>query len=234
MEIKIQEQKTRKKLLQEYNRTVIVCVLKSGGDFTIDYVKRLRNMIERNTTLPYEFICLSDLDIDPTICKSIKLILDHNHNGWWSKIELFRPNLINTKRIMYFDLDNVILSNIDDILAYQYDFIALKPWNKQNRNAGMGCSSIMGWKNDSSYSFIYDQFELENIGEYPKGDQQYISKMLISHNKPFVFYQDITNGIYSYKKNCRNGLPKNARIVGFHGRPRPSGVKEDWLMENWK
>jgi hypothetical protein len=84
------------------NNITIACVLKSGGDFTIDYVKNLKNMISRNVTIPYEFICLTDLSIPEDICKSIRL--KNYWKGWWSKIELFAPKITKFRRIFYFEI----------------------------------------------------------------------------------------------------------------------------------
>jgi hypothetical protein len=41
-------------------------------------------------------------------------------------------------------------------------------------------------------------------------------------------------GIYSYKMHCRKTLPKDARIVCFHGLPKLTEVHEPWIAENWK
>jgi SAM-dependent methyltransferase len=215
------------------NRDItILCVLKSGGDFDVDYVRKLKNMIARNTTIPYKFICLTDIDIDPELCNSIKL--KHDYDRWWSKIEMFRHGLVKSERIIYFDLDSVILSNIDDILMTNYGFVALKPWNALNSRLGLYASGMMAWKNGGSYSFIYNQFKQDYMEKYSRGDQEYISCTMKKEKKDVIFFQDISKGIYSYKRNCKNGLPIDARIVCFHGRPRPHNVSIPWVVENWK
>lgn len=210
----------------------VVCVLKSGGVYSIDYVEKLRNMIDRNTTVPYEFICLTDMDIDANICKSIKLI--RGQAGWWSKIELFRSNLINAKQIIYFDLDTIILKNIDDVLNFQHDFSGLYPWNEKNRRNGLCASGMMAWKNDSTFSFLFDRFDPNRTKNYPRGDQEYISQILKSNKKNPEFLQTLFSGIYSYKRNCRIKLPKNARIVCFHGKPRLHEINIRWVKDHWR
>lgn len=212
-------------------RITIMCVLKSGGDFTVDYVVRLQNMIARNTTVPYKFICLTDMEIPSDICENVKL--KHNYNRQWSKIELFRPDITEAGRIIYLGLDIVVTGNIDNILTATGDFIALKPWNKRNQKLGLCASGLMAFRNNGAFSFIYDQFKTEDIGKYPKGDQEYISGALAANHKNPVFWQDIVNGIYSYKRQCRQGIPGNARVVCFHGRPRPHQVDVSWVKENW-
>lgn len=222
--------------LQEVSKSkidmAIVCVLKSGGDYDIDYVIKLKNMIDKNTTLPYKFVCLTDMNIDKNICKSIKLV--QGYPGWWSKVELFRAGLIDAKRIIYFDLDTIILKNIDDLLNFPYNFFALYPWNKKNRRDGLCASGMMAWKNDNSFSSIFDQFDIKKIDKYSKGDQEYISKCLKKNGKEVKFFQNLFSGIYSYKRNCKNGLHEDARIICFHGKPRLHEIKADWVKEHWK
>ena len=223
-------------LLQQFpssrSKVTIVCVLKSGGTYTIDYVVKLKSMIDRNTTIPYGFICLTDMDIDKNICESIKLI--RGQAGWWSKIELFRPNLMNAKQIIYFDLDTIILKNIDDILDFQHNFSALYPWNEKNRRNGLCASGMMAWRNDNTFSFIFDRFDPGRTKNYPRGDQEYISQTLRTKKKKPEFLQNLFLGIYSYKRNCRERLPKNARIICFHGKPRLHEIKIQWVKDNWR
>ena len=212
---------------------VVACVLKSGGDFAPEHVVRLRSMVERNTSVEHQFVCLSDVDISNVA--TVKLL--NGHDRYWSKVELFRPGLLpSVKRIVYFDLDTVIVGGVDDVLMVVGDFVALRPWNPSNRVNGMFASGMMAWNNDGTYSFIQGQFNASVMRNYPAGDQEYMSKMLRNANKRFVFFQDAVPGIYSYKRNCRNGLPSDARVVCFHGRPRPNELAESvpWVRDNWR
>ena len=220
------------KKVKKDSMIAVFCVLKSGGDYNLDYVMKLRNMIKRNSTVPYDFICLTDLEIDPRVCKSIPLVREWA--GWWSKIELFRPGLTDKQKIIYFDLDTLIVKNIDDILSYAHSMTALRPWNRKNRQAGLSASGMMAWRNDASNSFLFDQFKLENISNYRGGDQEYISKILMENGVETTFFQTAFSGIYSYKRNCRKGLLSDARIVCFHGKPRPHEMNQKWVKENWR
>jgi hypothetical protein len=92
----------------------------------------------------------------------------------------------------------------------------------------------MSWINNEEFSFIYKQFDYTNRHNYPRGDQEYISNILAINKKRPVFFQDVVDGIYSHKRNCRNSLPTDARVICFHGRPRPYDVKEEWVKDNWR
>ncbi|TSA08004.1 MAG: hypothetical protein D4R73_09110 [Deltaproteobacteria bacterium] len=209
--------------------TTIACVLKTGGDFDERYVANLKRALDRNLTHPFKFVCLTD---DPKI-KGVEIIrLTNGHPGWWSKIELFRPGAMSTERVLYFDLDTLILKNIDDLLTLGGDFYGLRPWNRANRLAGNCASGIMAWKN-GSHDFLYEKFNATEINHL--GDQVYISAALKAHGGTFMALQDAAPGIYSYKRECRQGVPpRDARIVCFHGRPRVHEVGDRWVKEAWR
>jgi len=210
----------------------VVCVLKSGGDFDTMDVVNLKVMLDKNISIPYDFYCLTDLvginwpagtlDIMPLV---------YDYKGWWSKIELFRPGLIDSERIVYFDLDTIILDNIDDLLVREENFIGLQTFIPGKRWRNYLGSGILSWKNDGSFNFLFEEFE---YGKHPRalrGDQDYISSKLKQHSIEFHYWQDLVGGMYSYKRNVRHyGLPVDARIVCFHGVPRPHEVTADWIQ----
>jgi len=219
----------QRKPLKEAPIATVVCVLKSGGYFTEEYVTRLHNMVERNISLPYRFICLTDkkgLQYTETV------ELTNGLPGWWSKIELFKPGQFGTPTVVYFDLDTLVLGNIDDLLRLKGGFYALRPWNKSNQNRGQCGSGIMAWEN-GKYDFLFEKFEKSKIQAY-RGDQVYLSACLSDHKKQFIPLQDHIPGIFSYKRECRRKLPNGARIVCFHGRPRVHEVEDSWVKASWR
>jgi len=209
----------------------VMCVLKSGGIFTKEWVLKLKNTLERNVTTSFDFVCLTDFDnVDG--CRTIKLKDDLP--GWWSKIELFREGLVDTKNIIYFDLDTIILRNIDDLFLIPLNFVALQPWNITSRINRHLASGIMGWRN-GDYSFIYDKFIFQEIEEQSfSGDQEYISRALSQENKTYQPLQKLIQGIFSYKRDCRQKLPGGARIVCFHGNPSLDRVRRKWVKRHWR
>ena len=66
----------------------ILCVLKSGGVYDIEWVRKLRDGVSRNLSQEHRFVCLSDV---PVPCRRIPI--EHHWPGWWSKIEMFKPGL---------------------------------------------------------------------------------------------------------------------------------------------
>jgi len=213
--------------------TSVVCVLKSGGDYDIRYVEHLRNALSRNITVPYDLTCFTDMDISLDGVRIVQL--DRNLAGWWSKVEIFREGIFDSNNIVYLDLDTVILGNIDDLLRLNSDFFALTPWNKKSRSNGLFASGIMIWDNGTC-NFIFDEFDPDLVSRFKMGDQEYFHSKLKLKGIQYKSLQNYFAGIYSYKRNCRHELPKNARVICFHGRPRPHAIVEelDWVKQNWK
>jgi hypothetical protein len=214
----------------EGDKIAVVCVLKSGGDFTSGDVVNLKIMLDKNISIPYDFYCLTDLwEID-----RFRIIpLEYEFSGWWSKMELFRPDLVDADRIVFFDLDTIIINNIDDLLLQDDNFIGLRLFRhapeKENKYAGSG---ILSWKNDGSFDFLFRQFRYEIHSRKFRGDQDYISWHLCRIASKFKYWQDLVSGIYSYKRHVRvQGMPEDARVICFHGTPRPWEVDALWIKE---
>lgn len=99
----------------------VVCVLKSGGLYTLDHVMRLEAMVSRHLTDYGDFVCVTDIPGNDSKVQWLKLA--HNWTGWWSKLELFRGNLfVENTRILYFDLDTVIVGSLKEIAARKEPF----------------------------------------------------------------------------------------------------------------
>jgi len=223
------------RLLTKNSEIAICCILKKSKEYDEVYVEKLFSMIERNTTVPHNLICVSDTFIDYPNCSVIDYG-DRYKVGWrWIKMRLFEKGMFNFKRVIYFDLDTIILSNIDDLLLLRSDFAALQLWSAVRRQKGEFGTGVMVWNNTNDrYSFIADEFTEETPKQFV-GNEPYISFLLPKHNKSIDALQDKMSGIYSYKRHCQQKLPKDARVICFHGIPKPRDVKNlDWMKKHWK
>jgi hypothetical protein len=204
----------------------IALVLKTGGDtYDEKYVEILRKNIKKNTTIENKVVCLTDSKKKMSSLDRI-VTLEHNFEKWWSKIELFKPNLFDTEMVFYFDLDTLIIDNIDDILSYTGNFAGLRDFYSMHT---LG-SGIMAWKNNYMVD-LYRNF-LTNSRNFmsmiKEGDQKFINDNL----KNIEYIQDaFPTKIISFKKHCYDGnnikIPLGASIICFHGNPRPHMVQND-------
>lgn len=214
---------------------IIACVLRSGGVYDVDYVNRLANAVNRHVTVPHKFICLTDVteDFNENVHEVVKL--QHNYPGWWSKIELFRRDLYFTHDWFFFDLDTIILHNIDSIISDDSHFIGLDDFYYP----GQLGSGLLAWK-QRWCSHIYDEFVGASdavIRTHERGDQQWIQSKLAFFAS---FQQKYPQSVISFKKHCQRlskdiVVPHGAKILCFHGTPKPHELLQyNTIKENWK
>ena len=192
---------------------VVACVLRSGGDYAVDYVEHLQAGLAEHTPSA-RLVCLSDCAVP---CERIPLIHDWPH--WWPKIELFRPGLFSGP-VLYLDLDTLIVGDLSPLMEHPHRFTALTDFLTPARGIGSG---VMAWNGD--YSHIYHRFSEDPEGWQARcrngrnawGDQGFIGQQVKADR-----WQDIyPNAIQSAKVRGPRG---RARIICFHGKPRPRDV----------
>jgi hypothetical protein len=206
---------------------VIVAVLRSGGMYRPDHVRELRAQIA--LWAPGEaFGCLTDTVIPGVLTHK----LAHDWPGWWSKIELFRPGLFpDGLRLLYLDLDSVVVGSLAPLLARRERFLALEDFYRRPPEYARGLGSgVMGWTaGDPLVASWYHEFT-SDPQTYMRacgygGDQRYIETALTVGGtwSELTFWQDVCPAaLVSYKVHCLNGqIPPGARVVCFHGRPKP-------------
>jgi hypothetical protein len=106
----------------------VLCVLVRGHvPFAPEYVCRLQSMARR--LLPaHRFVCLTDqrAALEPDVeCVEIPSP-PRGVFGWWSKLHLFNPALPLSGRLVYFDLDVLLIRSLLDIANFPAPF-ALAP-----------------------------------------------------------------------------------------------------------
>jgi hypothetical protein len=214
-------------------KVTIATVLKTGGDvYDYKYVNALAKAVKANVTVDHEFVVLTDdsTGFSSDVDRVVKFV--HNFPKWWGKIELFNPNTFNTDQVFYMDLDTSIVGNIDEIVSYEGAFAGLRDFYALH---SLG-SGVMAW-NRNKVAQIYDRFlpiSQKIMNNYAGGDQVWIDE-----NKPSVEYlQDIYHrGIVSFKRHClinnKIYIPEHAKIVCFHGNPRPHTIQHDILKKYW-
>lgn len=215
----------------------IACVLRSGGKVGYDstWVDKLHNMIRRNTTRPFRFVCLSDT---PVNCERIEL--STTAPGYWAKLQLFEQGLF-AGPTLYFDLDTVICNNIDLLIDRLLDQTQLVMWKDPDYK--ISSSAIMYWNGD--YSNIYnlynsnreyyeDRYSPANQGpERQIGDQAVISNT-VNH----IFVNDLVPASWIHvvsKDDTRYDL-SDCRILIFRkANNKPSNQQNHLLVQqHWK
>jgi hypothetical protein len=187
----------------------VACVLRKSPDYDVDYVEKLLAGVARHMREPYRFVCLSDVEVP---CDRIPL--QTNWPGWWAKIELF--NL--APPVLAFDLDTIITGDLSEIAGHarRTPFTVLRDFYREK---GIG-SGMMAWA--EPLTFVYTKFADEPrryMREHKgHGDQGFLEQTAI---KPDRWQDAVPDQVVSYKVHAKNGVPANARVVCFHGKPKP-------------
>lgn len=163
----------------------LACVMVRGKKrkYSPKYVHRLREMVRRHTDRPFTMVCLTDTpDEMPPGVVAVKVPpVGPNERGWWRKIMLFHPDIPFKGRVLYLDLDVLVIRSIDEILDFPADF-AIAPdsapnfeGKKKHKTVKGYQSSVMVWDHGARSRF-YTEFD-------PKmpfrlwGDQDAIKEM---------------------------------------------------------
>ena len=94
-----------------------------GDKYSLEYVQKLYNMVQRHSTYLHNFYCFTDHTNPEQVIKqphhiNFRKFPLHDLQGWWNKMQLFHPNNGLTGDTLYMDLDVVILENIDDFFNH--------------------------------------------------------------------------------------------------------------------
>ena len=211
----------------EGDKLKVVCVMRSGGDFDADDVANIKRHVDNHLTVEHEFVCYTDLPKIGQIPGVTVRKLRCDFPGWWSKLEIFRE----TGPCLFFDLDVTMVDNIDRLAKWVLQggrrFAMIEEWLDSWKH--MWNSSVMAWSGDYSY-LLREFWPRDDEQRYKRGgDQEYTTKQLRSHNEEVEMVSDLL-GVYSYKFHCKNGVPPNASIICFHGRPRPRWIGAPWWL----
>lgn len=195
----------------------------------IEYLNRLYRAVERNLTLPHRFVCFSEKKTK-AINSGIE-VLALNVPQWrrnLRKLIMYKPNNGLTGRVLALDLDIVITGNIDDIAGYNGRFCVCA--------YQMG-GSLVGFKAGTMTKQLWRPMKelehTEHIQQKTTGSERRYYKMKLEE-KP-DFWQELYPGqICSFKQDCHQELPKDAKIVYFHGKPKPHNrLGKGWIKDNW-
>lgn len=162
----------------------VTCVFMQGEyPYTAEYVERLHAMVTRWSDRPFRFVCLTDrpwLFQDP-----IETIPIVKLAGFapWSKLELFNPARNWSGRMLYLDLDSLIVAPLASIVDFPAPFaITADPVGRQGRDSfGRAIvrrfnSSVMTW-NSGTPTHLYTAWT-PAVSERLSGDQDWIGEQM--------------------------------------------------------
>lgn len=238
----------------------VVC-LKWGNKYGIEYVNRLYSMVKKNLTVPFEFHCLTEDSegVRPEVL--IETLPELELHTWWYKLLIFKEGFLgfsNEDKILFLDLDIVILNSLDPLVSYSDEFCISADTTEQTYNSSVMCFYA------NKYPFIWESFwaQKDYIMHHYHGDQDWVEhvyqtalifpksivksyKIDLDSKTPFSF--GVVGRFWRSKFKCflPKGIvekPKGVAIVLFHGKPDPIDVmsgpydkykQAPWIKEAW-
>jgi hypothetical protein len=229
------------------------CVI-HGDAYAWTYVERLYNMLDRCLSRDIRLHVYTEAD-RPVPAPMIKHVLPNwdisgAKLGWWYKMQLFDPTE-HAGPLLYFDLDTVIINNIDwicDLPSKWFwtvrDFKYL--WRPTHHEIN---SSIMWW-DTTKFSYVWQDFQqhdLQHIIKQYRGDQNYINKIIDNSQIRFLD----SDRIKSWRWECLDGgrnfnrrfyknsentatIPPNTDVLVFHGQPKPAEINHAVILQHWQ
>lgn len=235
----------------------IIC-MKWGDKYDASYVNKLYNMVSRNLIREFRFICLTDNNsgllssIESYEIPKLNLPEGIPERGW-TKLVTFSKNIFDIKgQCLFLDLDLIIVDNIDQFFDLHGDFFIIKDFVRKDTT---GNSSVYRFEM-GKFSDVLENFEknFKKIRAKFRNEQEYLSDYMLKNHS--LKYWPI-EWCQSFKKNCvQKGLkqfflapllPKNAKIIIFHGKPNPPEALKGrsgkwyrkvlptlWVAEHWR
>ena len=227
----------------------VACVF-WGDKFSKDYVYNLKSMVERNTTVPHQFVCFSDQKFMERPDIKVKKLL-HGYDSWWNKMQLFRTDFGLTNRVVYLDLDTLIVNNIDWLMNYDGTFMGIEDLGSVNKHQpylkGRLQSGVMAW-DYQLHNHLWERF-WTNSTEASKfrGDGEYLNEIIPKYSRDFI-QKKYPGKLKSYKYQVYSeGITDDLSIICFHGRPSiPQAMTEtvtlpmrtyeprEWIKDYWR
>ncbi len=164
-----------------------VCCLYVQGEYpyTLDYVTRLRDMVSRWIDRPFRFVCLTDQPW--ALPADIETIPVTRLPGFafWTKLEVFNPARAWQGRVLYLDLDTLIVNALAPIIDFPASFAITddrplpgKRVRAQDRHGRQIVrrfnSSVMVW-DGGTQTHLYRTFDA-SVAERLSGDQDWIGE----------------------------------------------------------
>lgn len=195
----------------------IACVW-VGERYGREYPAILQDMVCRNLdpARTPRFVCITDrLDELPADMEALPP--EPGLSGWWQKVALFKPGKLPAGRIAYFDLDVAVTGPLDCLVDRKG---IIHDWHTITYN-----SSVMVW-DAGEHAEAWGRFAPDVLDRL-HGDQDWLTEVGGWAALP-------PEWCASYKSHARVWPPYEAKVVVFHGLPKPHEVTDGWVPQLWR
>ncbi len=216
----------------------IICIL-WGDKYQEEDVNRLCSMVRRNTSHTIRFHIFTNEPLPllaPGIVRhpepGLLTDVDHSRYNYRKEAALCDEHLggLEGKRVFFFDLDVLIVGNLDPLFKYPKDdkFYIINDWNTRGNHVGQAScySFVVGTLGEVKSYFEKNSHDI--IKKFGTASQEYLSEMVIRKQGKLEFWPD--TWCKSFRFHClRMGLlrhfliprkpPAGTKVLAFHGHP---------------
>lgn len=225
-----------KKWKRTEKRPVTFCCVNVGNyeGRGAEYVNNLHDMVRRNLSegYPGRFVCVTD---DPTgLDERIAVIkAPEDVSGWWVKLWLFKRGVFaDGERVIFMDLDTLVIGELDALASYRGQFAILRDFYYPQQVG----PAVMSWEAGAYVATIWQEWDACGRPQDGHGDLWWINQLDQGRfsNRADKLQALFPGAFVSYKADCRPYPPKSAKVVCFHGQPRPHDAPDAWVSDVWK
>jgi hypothetical protein len=218
--------------------------MKWGSRYGSEYVNRLNNAVQRQTTRKTRLVCFTDdpTGIDDAVqvepIPEINLPPDYI-NLPWRKLAMWKYPLADLEGdILFLDLDLVITGNLDDLFDFEPGrFCVIENWTQMGQNSG----------NTSVYRFPVKKYA-HIYNDLQNDPQSILNKYIIEQ---LYISREIDDMVFWPKEWCVSfkhsllpkwplnffkvpKLPNETRVVAFTGKPdQDEALAGKWPVRYW-
>jgi hypothetical protein len=235
----------------------VVC-MKWGTKYPPAYVNKLRSMVGRHLSRGHRFVCFTDdvsgLEGGMETQPLPNLDLPAGPERGWRKLTIFTTPLADLQGpTLFLDLDVVVLSSLDCFFEHPGEFCIIHDWAKPWRPTGN--SSVFRFE-ANAHPDILDTFitDIESVRRAVRNEQEYLTREMARRGKLTYWPKP---WCVSFKHGCLPAFPLNllqrpripaaARIIVFHGNPKPEDALHGggrgwlrhtrptpWIRDHWR
>ncbi len=229
-------------------KLAVGCV-KWGARFGPDYVNVLYRAVQRHLAAPHRFVCLTNQPEGIDAGVEIMPIQDFGvpevewtKRGCWPKVALFGPGVFADDEVaLYLDLDVLVVGDLSpfvDLLRDASAFYTLREWNPalwrvlpvaRRPDRGSQGSVYVWHAGEQRHLFEHFTSHVAEVRDKYWSDRFYLPEM--ARNTRYLPH----DWCLSFKNHClppwpvnlirpEARIPQGAKIIVFHGRPRPMDV----------
>ena len=202
---------------------------KWGDKYTSSQVNAMARSVRENLSTPHDVVCITD-DPSGIECDTLPIWdtpreIPRNLNCL-RRVKLCDMDLAD--RMVSMDVDGVVTGDLTPLFERDESFVI---WNYPIKVPIPYCGSMWMVRRGAHRNVWNDLFseKFDKVG--PRLWRHGSDQVWFAQRIPDAGLWGTEDGVYSFRNHCARNLPANARVVWFHGSPKPWEASAGWIRE---